>query len=414
MEMSPQRVRSAEFKTVRKGADLDEVRRFLNDVADEFERAQNQSTAMEARARAAVARLQEVSDGQAATAAAARAHRVDEPVDGARRPVRDDQPHAGAGPAHRRFTDRRGQGRSGAVVAAANGEAATTRDSTREMAATMLDEAREEARRASETERLARGQRGRRPQGTARFPRIRRRPSRAVPRRPARPGPRRGDRTDRDHRPGARRPRRRPSTAAVGIRRRLADDAASAAPGSPVRRRMRRRRRTAVIDAGPTTGIADDRGPTDGRAVIRRSTSTTGLRRTATTADDPTPVGRLPTTRRRPTPSSRNRTTSGSRSATTTATPDRTPDRARRGPADANRHRWPRIVVGSIVACRIPPSTRSRTFLPSKRTCWPFGRRRRRSSVRSSSVTPGRPVTTSSSSTTARRSPTDCRTTATC
>ncbi len=71
MEMSPQRVRSAEFKTARKGADLDEVRRFLNDVADELERAQNQSTAMEARARAAVARLQDVSEGQAASADAA-------------------------------------------------------------------------------------------------------------------------------------------------------------------------------------------------------------------------------------------------------------------------------------------------------------------------------------------------------
>ena len=65
MEMSPQRVRTAEFKTARKGADLDQVRSFLNDVADELERAQNQSTAMEARARAAVARLQEVSEGTA-------------------------------------------------------------------------------------------------------------------------------------------------------------------------------------------------------------------------------------------------------------------------------------------------------------------------------------------------------------
>ena len=62
MEMSPQRVRSAEFKTVRKGAVPDEVRVFLSDVADELERAQNQSAAMEARARAAVARLQEISE----------------------------------------------------------------------------------------------------------------------------------------------------------------------------------------------------------------------------------------------------------------------------------------------------------------------------------------------------------------
>ena len=42
--------------------DPDEVREFLNLVAAELERAQNQSTAMEARARAAVARLQEISE----------------------------------------------------------------------------------------------------------------------------------------------------------------------------------------------------------------------------------------------------------------------------------------------------------------------------------------------------------------
>ena len=65
MEMSPQRVRSAEFQTVRKGADPKEVKAFLDDVADELERAQNQSTAMEARARAAVARLQEITESGA-------------------------------------------------------------------------------------------------------------------------------------------------------------------------------------------------------------------------------------------------------------------------------------------------------------------------------------------------------------
>ena len=62
MEMNPQRVRSAEFRTVKKGLDPDDVQSFLNAVADELERAQNQSTAMEARARAAVARLQELAD----------------------------------------------------------------------------------------------------------------------------------------------------------------------------------------------------------------------------------------------------------------------------------------------------------------------------------------------------------------
>jgi DivIVA domain-containing protein len=62
MDMNPQRVRTAEFRTVKKGLDPTEVQTFLHAVADELERAQNQSTAMEARARAAVARLQELSD----------------------------------------------------------------------------------------------------------------------------------------------------------------------------------------------------------------------------------------------------------------------------------------------------------------------------------------------------------------
>jgi cell division septum initiation protein DivIVA len=152
MEMSPQRVRTAEFKTVRKGADLDEVRRFLNDVADELERAQNQSTAMEARARAAVARLQEVSEGQTT---------IDAP------PAPADE--AVAVPADQSDTISRtlvlaqrtadsliaeARAEANKVVSTANEEAASTRDSTREMAASMLEEARDEARRAGENERL--------------------------------------------------------------------------------------------------------------------------------------------------------------------------------------------------------------------------------------------------------------------
>jgi DivIVA domain-containing protein len=152
MEMSPQRVRSAEFKTVRKGADLDEVRRFLNDVADELERAQNQSRAMEARARAAVARLQEVSEGQ--TAAPEAPARVEEPVS-----VPADQSDTISRTlvlAQRTADSLVAEARAEAarVVATANDEAAATRDSTREMAAAMLDEARDEARRTGESERL--------------------------------------------------------------------------------------------------------------------------------------------------------------------------------------------------------------------------------------------------------------------
>ena len=146
MEMSPQRVRSAEFKTVRKGADPDEVRVFLSDVADELERAQNQSTAMETRARAAVARLQEVSE----TATSSPPVAVDASVDEAEtisRTLLLAQRTADTTVAEAR-------GEAARIVGAANNEAATTLDSTREMAAQLLDEARTEARRLGEAERI--------------------------------------------------------------------------------------------------------------------------------------------------------------------------------------------------------------------------------------------------------------------
>ncbi len=147
MEMSPQRVRGAEFKTVRKGADPEEVKVFLNDVADELERAQNQSTAMEARARAAVARLQEVSSGAGAPAVTT----VDASVDEAAtisRTLLLAQRTADTTVAEARDEAAR-------IVGSANDEAATTLDSVREMASQLLDEARGEARRVGETERLA-------------------------------------------------------------------------------------------------------------------------------------------------------------------------------------------------------------------------------------------------------------------
>jgi DivIVA domain-containing protein len=154
MEMSPQRVRSAEFKIVRKGADPDEVKLFLNDVADELERAQNQSTAMEARARAAVARLQEVSESATAApgeAPAAAPASVDASVDESEtisRTLLLAQRTADTTVAEAR-------GEASRIIGAANDEAATTLDSTREMAARLLDEARVEARRVGESERLA-------------------------------------------------------------------------------------------------------------------------------------------------------------------------------------------------------------------------------------------------------------------
>ncbi len=151
MEMSPQRVRSAEFKTVRKGADPKEVKTFLDDVADELERAQNQSTAMEARARAAVARLQEVSEAGAAAAPATAPAPVEASSDESEtisRTLLLAQRTADTAVSEARSEAAR-------IVRSANDEAATTLDSTREMAAQLLDEARSEARRVGESERIA-------------------------------------------------------------------------------------------------------------------------------------------------------------------------------------------------------------------------------------------------------------------
>jgi DivIVA domain-containing protein len=155
MEMSPQRVRSASFKTVRKGADPKEVKAFLDDVADELERAQNQSTAMEARARAAVARLQEVAESGAAAAPASTPAASPAPVEASA-----DEAETISRTlllAQRTADTAVSEARSEAarIVRSANDEAATTLDSTREMAAQLLDEARSEARRAGESERIA-------------------------------------------------------------------------------------------------------------------------------------------------------------------------------------------------------------------------------------------------------------------
>jgi DivIVA domain-containing protein len=143
MDMNPQRVRTAEFSTVRKGADPAEVKRFLSDVADELERAQNQATAMEARARAAVARLQEVNAGASATPTVEASVEESETIS---RTLLLAQRTADATVADARAEAAR-------ILAAAKDDAAATIDSTREMSAQMLDEARAEARRAGEAER---------------------------------------------------------------------------------------------------------------------------------------------------------------------------------------------------------------------------------------------------------------------
>lgn len=164
MDISPQRVRTAEFSTVKRGLDPDEVRNFLNEVASELERAQNQSTAMEARARAAVARLQELSEGAVAPAApaepaAAPASAAETPVETSREvtaSVDDSETISRTLLLAQRTADMtiaEAQAEAERISVDAEKEASKTLDSTRDMSSRLLDEAREEARRVGVTER---------------------------------------------------------------------------------------------------------------------------------------------------------------------------------------------------------------------------------------------------------------------
>src|SRR5262245_10256339 len=69
MELSPQAVAAATFKTVKRGYDPDEVRAYLIEVSASLESSHQQATAMEARARAAIAKLQDATQHGAAPAA---------------------------------------------------------------------------------------------------------------------------------------------------------------------------------------------------------------------------------------------------------------------------------------------------------------------------------------------------------
>ena len=170
MDLSPQRIRTAEFTTVKKGLDPDEVRSFLIEVAAEFERVQNQSTAMEARARAAVARLQEISEStppptepQPVVSATPEPQPVQE---SAPTSTSGDEVHASVDQAQtisrtlllaQRTADTtiaEAEAEAARLRSAAEEEATRTLDSTREMSTRLLDEAREEARRTGEAERL--------------------------------------------------------------------------------------------------------------------------------------------------------------------------------------------------------------------------------------------------------------------
>lgn len=147
MEMSPQTVRSTGFKVVKKGYDPAEVDAFKEQVASAVEFAQNQATAMEARARAAVAKLQEVSQQVASGATHAPSASPGGDAEVISRTLLLAQRTADATVAEARVE-------AESLLANARDEAGRVLDSARTMAAKAVDDARYEARRAVDDERV--------------------------------------------------------------------------------------------------------------------------------------------------------------------------------------------------------------------------------------------------------------------
>lgn len=148
MDFSPQTVRSAGFKTVKKGYDQAEVDDFKEKVAAAIETAQNQATAMEARARAAVAKLQEVS--QQVTSGAREgggSGNNDEDAETISRTLLLAQRTADS-------TVAQANADAESITVKARVDATTVIDNARAMADKLLDEARVEARRSAESERI--------------------------------------------------------------------------------------------------------------------------------------------------------------------------------------------------------------------------------------------------------------------
>lgn len=139
MEVTPHTARTTAFRIVKKGYDPDEVEAFKGRVADAIESSQEHAAAMEARARAAVAKLQETTQQPPAPSG---------DVDSISRTLVLAQRTADAAVAEARAEADR-------IVAEAKEEAGRLLDAARAMSARTIDEARAEARRAADDDRRA-------------------------------------------------------------------------------------------------------------------------------------------------------------------------------------------------------------------------------------------------------------------
>lgn len=152
MDISAQTIRTAEFTTVKKGYDPDEVDAFRDEVAAAFEAAQSQAAAMESRARAAVARLQEVSQQAAASGREAAT-----PSGGVAvaQPSGDTEVISRTLLLAQRTADStvaEARAEAKALTSSAREEASRVVDDARALTTKMVDEAKVEARRSKEDE----------------------------------------------------------------------------------------------------------------------------------------------------------------------------------------------------------------------------------------------------------------------
>jgi len=148
MELTPQAVRTTGFKTVRKGYDPDEVDKFKNHVASAIESAQNQATAMEARARAAVAKLQEMTQSGGTKEGSAT------PSAGTAATVGEQAPAAEMQAAKPAELDSDDAGTISRTLLLAQRTADATIAEAKQEAAKIVDDAKVEGRKANEDERI--------------------------------------------------------------------------------------------------------------------------------------------------------------------------------------------------------------------------------------------------------------------
>lgn len=162
MALSPQEIRDATFRSVKRGGfDPDEVSAFKSAAADALQQAIQDATAMEARARAAVARLQELSQQQAAAEQTAVAE-TEAPAEAAvatRREATVDEAEtiSRALLLAQRTADTtvaEAEAEAEAAISSAQAEAARIASTARDEATGIIEAAKAESRKAGEVERV--------------------------------------------------------------------------------------------------------------------------------------------------------------------------------------------------------------------------------------------------------------------